>query len=80
MSWLLVMVMVLLVAFAFWRPLFAGDPLLPDDQLWFGDPWNVDAPAGERRRRAGDETRGTRRGRRDARNPARPTPIGYRCD
>ena len=35
---------------------------------------------GERRRRAGDETRGTRRGRRDARNPARPTPIGYRCD
>lgn len=40
------MVMVLLVAFAFWRPLFAGDPLLPDDQLWLGDPWNVDAPAG----------------------------------
>ena len=35
---------------------------------------------GERRRRAGDETRGTRRGGRDARNPARPTPIGYRCD
>ena len=35
---------------------------------------------GERRRRAGDETRGTRRGRRDARNPARPTPIGYSCD
>ena len=35
---------------------------------------------GERRRRAEDETRGTRRGRRDARNPARPTPIGYRCD
>ena len=35
---------------------------------------------GERRRRAGDETRGARRGRRDARNPARPTPIGYRCD
>ena len=35
---------------------------------------------GERRRRAGDETRGTRRGGRDARNPARPTPIEYRCD
>ena len=35
---------------------------------------------GERRRRAGDETRGTRRGGRDARNSARPTPIGYRCD
>jgi len=39
-------VLVLLVAFAFWRPLFAGDPLVPDDQLWFGDPWNVEAPAG----------------------------------
>ena len=35
---------------------------------------------GGRRRRGWDETRPARRGRRDARNPARPTPIGYRCD
>lgn len=35
---------------------------------------------GGRRRRGWDETRPARRGRRDARNPARPTPIGYRRD
>lgn len=39
-------VLLALVLFAFWRPLFAGGSLLPDDQLWRDDPWNGVAPAG----------------------------------
>ena len=40
-----VLVLVGLTLFAFWRPLFAGGTLAPDDQLWLSDPFNADAPA-----------------------------------
>ncbi len=40
------LVLVALVLFAFWRPLFAGGTLAPDDQLWLSDPFNADPPAG----------------------------------
>lgn len=39
-----VLVLVGLVLFAFWRPLFAGGTLAPDDQLWLSDPFNADPP------------------------------------
>lgn len=38
------LVLVALVAFAFWEPLFAGGTLAPDDQLWLSDPFNAEPP------------------------------------
>lgn len=39
------LVFVAVVAFAFWRPLFAGGTLAPDDQVWSTPPFSADAPA-----------------------------------
>ncbi|HAB58535.1 MAG TPA: hypothetical protein DCE75_10835, partial [Acidimicrobiaceae bacterium] len=39
------LVFVAVVAFAFWRPLFAGGTLTPDDQVWSTAPFRADAPA-----------------------------------
>ena len=39
------LVFVAVVAFAFWRPLFAGGTLAPDDQVWSTAPFRADAPA-----------------------------------
>ncbi|MEO0492694.1 MAG: YfhO family protein [Actinomycetota bacterium] len=40
------LVFVAVVAFTFWRPLFAGGTLAPDDQVWSAAPFGADAPAG----------------------------------
>lgn len=40
------LILLALVLFAFWRPLFAGGTLAPDDQLWLSDPFNASAPDG----------------------------------
>ncbi len=38
-------VFIAVIAVAFWRPLFAGGTLAPDDQVWSTAPFSADVPA-----------------------------------